>query len=363
MPIYLDYNATAPIRPEVRDAMLEVMTFPSNPSSVHSLGRAAKKRVEDARASIANALSVFPHEVIFTASGTEANTMALKGFTGRPLLVSSIEHASVLKTAGEGAAQIPVLPSGLVDMAALEELLKKIGKPALVSVMLANNETGVIQPMSDISNLVHSYGGFVHTDAIQALGKIPLDVGLLGVDMMSISAHKCGGPQGIAALIVRQGIELSRIFVGGGQELGRRAGTENVAAIAGFAKAIDLAATDGWQKPVRDALDAMEEKILLQVPGSKILGKDVPRLPNTSSILMPRLNAETQLMHFDLSGFAISAGSACSSGRIEPSHVVKAMGIISDHADHVIRVSGGWGTLPEEISAFTNCWIKLAKPS
>lgn len=360
MPIYLDYNATAPIRPEVRDVMLEVMQAPANPSSVHSYGRAAKKKVEDARAVIANALSVFTHEVIFTASGTEANTLALKGLPDRPLIVSAIEHASVLKTVDEKALKIPALPSGIVDIAVLEILLKELGRPALVSVMLANNETGVIQPIYEICQLVHSYGGLVHSDAIQALGKITVDVGLLGVDMLSVSAHKFGGPQGVAALVVRQGIELNKMLVGGGQELGRRAGTEHVVGIAGFAKAIELAAKDMWQKPVRSALDEMENTFLKEISGSMILGKESPRLPNTSSILMPNVSAETQLMHFDLSGFAISAGSACSSGRIEPSHVVRAMAIENKQADHVIRVSAGWNTKPHEILEFTRYWLKFA---
>lgn len=361
MPIYLDYNATAPIRPEVRDVMLEVMQAPANPSSVHSYGRAAKKKVEDARAVIASSLSVFTHEVIFTASGTEANTLALKGLPEREVIVSSIEHASVLKTAGDHALRIPVLRSGVIDMSALEDLLKRSARPPLVSVMLANNETGVIQPLSEICQLVHSHGGLVHSDAIQALGKIPVDVGLLGVDMLSVSAHKFGGPQGVAALIVRQGVELNKMLVGGGQELGRRAGTEHVAGIAGFAKAIELSAKDSWQQTIRLALDAMEEAIQTEVPDAIILGRESPRLPNTSSILMPNVNAETQLMHFDLSGFAISAGSACSSGRIEPSHVIKAMEVSGENADHVIRVSAGWGTTAKDISEFTNHWIKLAK--
>ncbi|MFO1243492.1 MAG: cysteine desulfurase family protein [Rickettsiales bacterium] len=360
MPIYLDYNATAPIRPQVRAAMLHAMEEPANPSSVHGYGRAAKKKVEDARAVIGEALSVFPHEVIFTATGTEANTLALKGLPDRDLIISSIEHASVIKTAGEPVKVIPVWPSGVIDLDALDEMLAKTQKPALISVMLANNETGVIQPIAEIAAKVHAHDGLLHTDAIQAVGKIPVDAGLLGADMVSISAHKFGGPQGIAALIVRQPLELQKLMVGGGQELGRRAGTENVAAITGFATAIQLIAKDTWQKPIRDALDTMEQTMLAQVPGAQVLGKDSPRLPNTSSILMPKMKAETQLMHFDLAGFAISAGSACSSGRIEPSHVAKAMKVSDETADHVIRVSAGWNTNAEDIQKFTDVWLKLA---
>lgn len=358
MPIYLDYNATAPIHPEVIKIMVEAMRMPSNPSSVHGYGRSAKKAIEDARVGIAQAISAFPHELIFVSSGTEANAMALKA-TDRPIITSAIEHASVLKTAGEKAARIPVTRDGVVDLAALENRLKN-SAPALVSVMLANNETGVIQPISEISRLAREYGALVHCDAAQAIGKIPVDMGVLGVDMLTLCAHKCGGPQGIAVLVAKENINLPKFFVGGGQELGRRAGTEHVAAILGFAKILEWSKAHGWQKEIRAALDQMEKIILEKVPGSAVLGKNAPRLPNTSSLLMPNMSAETQLMRFDLEGFAISAGSACSSGRIEPSHVVRAMGISKDRQDNVIRVSAGWNTKPEEIEAFTQCWLKVA---
>lgn len=358
MPVYLDYNATAPVHPEVIRVMAEAMGVPSNPSSVHAYGRAAKKAVEDARMSIAHHISAFPHELMFVSSGTEANTMALKS-VDRPIIISAIEHASVLKTAGENALAVPVNRDGVIELDALESVLKG-SAPALVSVMLANNETGVIQPIAEISRMAREYGAIVHCDAVQAIGKMPVDMGMLGVDMLTLSAHKCGGPQGIAVLAAKEGIHLPRFFIGGGQELGRRAGTEHVAAIAGFAKILEWSKIQDWQKPIRAALDGMEATILEKVPGSAVLGRNAPRLPNTSSLLMPNLPAETQLMRFDLEGFAISAGSACSSGRIEPSHVVRAMQVSGERQDRVIRVSAGWNTTAEDIDAFTQSWLKLA---
>lgn len=356
--IYLDYNATAPIRLEVKDSMLAAMDVPANASSVHSFGRAAKKQLEDARAVVAGVVGCFPNEVVFTASGTEANNLALRNFPERPLMVSAVEHPSALKVRPE-VKVIPVDENGIININKLTDNLQFIHKP-LVSVMMANNETGVIQPIREIAEAVHATGGLLHCDAVQALGKIPVDLGVLGVDMLTLSAHKFGGPVGAAALIVRQDLAIQRQLIGGGQELGRRAGTENIPAIAGFAKAVELAAKDRWQRDIREALDGMEEMILAAVPGAHVLGRQAQRLPNTSSLLMPGVSAETQLMHFDLEGFAVSAGSACSSGRIEPSHVVRAMGFSEEEAACVIRVSAGWDNKPEDIQGFATSWLKLA---
>lgn len=359
--MYLDYNATAPLYPEVIAVMTEAMAAPANPSSVHHFGRTASACIERARRSIAEAISCFPQEIIFVSCGTEANHLALNSFPGRPLLVSAIEHSAVLKGLDITGNIIPVTPDGVVNLDALERMLAPMEAP-LVSVMLANNETGVIQPIAEVARLVHARGGLLHTDAVQALGKMPLDVNLLGADMVSISAHKFGGPQGIAALVVRQGVDVQPVLKGGGQELSRRAGTEHVAGIIGFAKAVELATRFDWQSRLRGWLDAMETQILAfaQHDTSIILGRNAPRLPNTSAILMPGKRAETQLMHFDLGGIAISAGSACSSGRIEPSHVVRAMGI-DPGGDQVIRVSGGWATTEQEIQRFTEIWRELAQ--
>ena len=239
-PIYLDYNATAPIRPEVRDAVIAAFGVAGNPSSVHGFGRRARRVVEDARAEVAALAGVAPARVVFTSGGTEANTAALRA-TGRTrVLVSAIEHDSVLETAPD-ALRVPVTADGLIDLTALERLLAEAPEPALVSVMRVNNETGVIQPLADVVRIAHAHGALVHCDAIQAAGRLPLEVDALGIDLMTLSAHKLGGPQGVGALIVRDGIPITPVLRGGGQEHRRRAGTENVAGIAGFGVAARLA--------------------------------------------------------------------------------------------------------------------------
>ncbi len=388
MPIYLDYNATAPVRPEVIERMQGLLTVPANPSSVHKFGRAARKSLEDARKVVAEAVSAWPNEIIFTASGTEANAMALRGFPDRRVLVSAVEHSSVLKPSLRGSETteaiqkknwvaspsdrndvIPVHSSGLLDLSALDAMLAADETPALVSIMLANNETGVIQPISDIADLCKKHGALLHSDAVQAFGKIPVDFGALSVDLMTISGHKCGGPVGAAALVVRKDLAIMPLLIGGGQELNRRAGTENIPAVAGFARAVELFDFGQMQK-LRRWLDGMESVILSErkrIEGSLrsldfaqddniVFGKSAPRLPNTSCVAMPGVGQEVQLMDFDLKGFAVSAGSACSSGRIEVSHVLAAMGVDKGLAGNAIRISGGWATTEAEITAFTNAW-------
>ena len=358
--VYLDYNATAPIRPEVIAVIVDAYAQPSNASSVHAAGRAARAKIEAARRVVADAVCVQPQEVIFTASATEANHLALRGMKDAAcVLVAATEHASVLRVATRDVRIIPVRTSGLLDMDAFEEMLRAAPRPALVSVMLANNETGVIQPIADIAAIARRYGAWMHCDAVQAVGKMPVDVGLLGVDLLTISAHKCGGAVGAAALIARQGVAPQPLLVGGGQELRRRAGTENIAAICGFAKAMELAQKDSWHAPMRAALDEMEASMLAAVPYAVVLGKDAPRLVNTSCVVLPRVPAETQLMHADIAGFCISAGAACSSGRMEHSHVAQAMGISAD-VGSAVRVSVGWNSTTEEIAAYTQCWLVLA---
>lgn len=349
MTVYLDYNATAPVRPQVIACMHEMLSIPLNASSVHSRGRQAKKLLEDARKILAETISAFPAEIIFTATGSEANAMALNGFKGRRLLVSAIEHSSVIRQ--PNAEIIPVDSNGLVDSACLEKMLSAAA-PALVSVMLANNETGIIQPIQEISALCKKHGALLHTDAVQALGKIPVDFSLLGADLMTLSAHKCGGPVGAACLVIKQNLPVESLIKGGGQELNRRAGTENIAAIAGFAKAAELF-DFAHMKKLREWLDVMEAAT------GNVLAKSVLRLPNTSCIAMPNVSSEVQLMDFDLNGFAVSAGSACSSGRIEPSHVLLAMKIDKNTASSAIRVSGGWNTVDKDIISFTNAWKTL----
>ncbi len=346
MSIYLDYNATAPVRPEVIDIIKEISSQPANPSSIHSYGRAAKKRLEDARRIIAEHISCWSDELIFMGSATEANTTVLNSVQGKAL-ASTIEHSSI----SQPFRKIAVGCDGIVDLKALEQMLAK-EKPALVSVMLANNETGIIQPLSDITTLCKTHGALLHTDAVQALGKIPIDCGALGVDMMTLSAHKCGGVVGAAVLVIRRGVYFKPLFAGG-QEGRRRAGTENVAAIAGFAKAIEC--IDYMQmKKLRGWLDVMENT--MQQQGAMIFGKSAPRLPNVTCVAMQNVSQEIQLMDFDLKGFAVSAGSACSSGRVEPSHVLAAMGAAENIAKSAIRISGGWNTQESDISGFTEAW-------
>ncbi len=355
MAIYLDHNATAPLQPKAVAAMQQWLGVPANPSSAHGFGRAAKKQLEDARKTIAEAISCWPGEIIFTGSGTEANATALHGFPERRILVSAVEHSSVLKNTGGG--YIPVDRNGIVDIAKLDAMLAENNTLALVSVMFANNETGVVQPIAEISAICKKHGALLHSDAVQALGKIAVDFSLLGADILTISGHKMGGPVGSSALVIKNNIALKPLLTGGGQELGRRAGTENIAAIAGFAAAVEAIDLAHMQK-LRVWLDDMEAA--MQAAGGIIFGKDVPRLPGTSCVAMLGVGNETQLIDFDLNGFAVSAGSACSSGRIEPSHVLLAMGVSPELAGCAIRISGGWNSTEDEIKKFTQAWLKLA---
>ncbi len=354
--IYLDYNATTPLLPEAQAAMLSVMAMPSNPSSMHGAGRAARATLDQARRIVAESVSAFPREIIFTASGTESNAMAMQGFHATHRFTASTEHSSLLGAAE--AVRIGVDAYGQLNMDELNACLAALpqGAKPLVSVMLANNETGVMQPVRDIAAMVHAAGGWMHTDAAQALGKTPLDMGQLGADAMTLCAHKFGGPVGAAALVVRQDITLAPLLKGGGQESRRRAGTENVPAIAGFAAAIQhgpvLAHQRGW-------LDAMEARLKAVAPKMNVAGQQVPRLPNTSCLSMPGVNSEVQLMHFDLGGIALSAGAACTSGRTEPSHVLQAMGWSREEAGTAIRLSLGWDSREADIQRFESLWLAL----
>lgn len=358
---YLDYNATTPVRPEVSARIAALLSEPHNASSVHFYGREGKKHLENAREIIARAVNSFKNEIIFTSSGTEANNFVLRAESGRRILVSAIEHSSIIKTLPH-AERIPVDNNGIVDLEALRELLRQDDKPALVSVMLANNETGVIQPVAEVVKICREsdLDVLVHSDAAQALGKIPVDFSELGVDMITLSAHKLGGPHGAAALVLRNDLPIKPLLTGGGQELGRRAGTENVAAISGFGLAVELALGDGEQLcRLRGWLNRMEEELLAYSEGAIVFGRSVLRLPGTSCMSMPGVTSETQLMSFDLANIAVSAGSACSSGRIEPSHVISAMGYGKETATTAIRISGGWNTKEEDIRKVTTEWKKL----
>jgi cysteine desulfurase len=369
--VYLDWNATTPLRPEAREAMAAAWDLPGNPSSVHAEGRKARRLVEDARAAVAGAVGALPRNVAFTSGGTEANALALtpglrlkSAPAVQRLVVSAIEHASVLaggRFPAEAIAAVGVSGSGLLHLDRLREALAD-GPPALVSVMLANNETGAVQPIAEVAEIVHAAGGVLHVDAIQGLGKIAFDISALNADLVTVSAHKIGGPKGVGALVWAEGMQgLEPLLRGGGQERGHRAGTENVAGIAGFSAAV-RAAMDALEKDAirLESLRNRLETGLRQTPGVLIFSQDVRRLPNTTLFTVPGLRAETAVIGFDLTGIAVSSGSACSSGKVQPSHVLEAMGFGRELAQGAVRLSLGWSTCEADIDRCLEAWRKLA---
>ncbi len=363
--VYLDYNATAPARPEVIEAVTDTMELgPTNPSSVHAQGREAWRRVEKARNEIATLVCARADQVVFTMGGTEANNLVLAGCGSSRLLVSAVEHAAVLRTAmskGQKTDVIPVSNNGVVDLYALERMLEADPAVTLVSVMAANNETGILQPIAEVADIAKRYGAKVHTDAVQAAGKITIDFPSLDVDFMTLSGHKIGGPQGVGAVVCRERDMLRPIIIGGGQERGLRAGTENVAGIVGFGVASRLAMSEVQQTTGHMAAlrDRMEETLRQEVPRINIFGAGLARLPNTSSLTMPGVRNDKQVMAFDLAGVAVSAGSACSVGKIESSHVLEAMGVDIDEAITTIRVSVGAETTKSDLDQFLTVWLEL----
>jgi cysteine desulfurase len=356
---YLDYNASAPVRPAVAAAVAEALALAGNPSSVHRAGRAARRMVEAARAEVAALVGTSANEIVFVSGGSEANHLALKGGGRHRILVSAVEHDSVLAAVPD-AERLPVTASGVLDLAVLAERLAADDRPALVSVMLANNETGIIQPIAAIAEIVHARGGLLHCDAVQAAGKLPLARALLGADLLSLSAHKLGGPQGIGALIVAPEIALAPLQTGGGQERGRRAGTENVPGIVGFGRACALA-TEGIAACARlaELRDDAERRLLAVAPGARIFGAGSPRLPNTLCIAMSGVPAATQVIALDLAGVMVSAGAACSSGKVRPSHVLRAMGATAEEAASAIRISLGWDSRAADIDHLVEAWGAL----
>jgi cysteine desulfurase len=373
---YLDWNATAPLRPEARAAMIAAFDEVGNPSSVHREGRSSRRIVEQARERVAELVGAEPRNVVFTSGGTEANMLALTPAMENSqekirfdrLIVSAIEHVSVRSGGRFPASQveeIPVTADGVVDVGALERRLserKWLGHlPPLVSIMAANNETGAVQPIKQAAAIVHQAGGLLHVDAIQVAGRIPCDINTMEADLMTISAHKLGGPQGLGVLIKRSAtLHLTEPMIkGGGQERGSRAGTENVAGLAGFGAAAASAAasmaTDAERmRFVRDRL----ESALAEGP-TVIFSQAVERLPNTSLFAIAGLRAETALINLDLDGIAVSSGSACSSGKVAPSHVLAAMGAPASLVAGAIRVSIGPTTSENEIDLFLEAWTKL----
>jgi len=355
--IYLDHNATTSLYPQVIDKVAEVMRGTSNASSVHAAGRHARTLVEDARQAVGALCNANPKGVVFTSGATEANNTIIKYFanTGR-VLTSGIEHPSVIEAAPQ-ATRIPVKADGLIDMDALALMLQPSDAPALISVMLVNNETGVIQPVADIAKLAHTYGARVHTDAVQAAGRIAIDMPSLGVDYLTISAHKMGGPQGSGAIVGIAGAPPVKLIHGGGQERRQRAGTENVAGIAGFGVAAKLAQDN---LKTYAALAAMRDAIEARIPHITVFGATAPRVANTTCFALPGVPADTQLMALDLAGICVSSGSACSSGSVKPSHVLEAMGIAPALATCALRVSLGVTTTQADIDSFIDTYNRLA---
>ncbi len=373
--IYLDWNATAPLRPAARAAMLAALDRLGNPSSVHAEGRATRHLVETAREAVAALVGADARNVIFTSGGTEANGLALGPAIERPgrkeplarLIVSAIEHPSVRsggRFAQDLVEEIAVTGDGVVD---LGDLARRLGEPgkgaALVSIMHANNETGVLQPVAAAAEMVHAAGGLLHVDAVQTAGRVPCDIKALRADLLTISSHKIGGPQGAGALVrASEGLHFADpLLKGGGQERGSRAGTENVGAIAGFGAAAREAAeglaADGER--VRVLREQLEAGLRETAAGTVIFGAAAERLPNTTLFAVPGQKAETALIALDLAGIAASSGSACSSGKVTASHVLKAMGVAPALAAGAVRLSIGRNTTETEIGAVLIAWRKL----
>ena len=356
---YLDCNATTPVLPEVAVAIAAALAYPGNPSSTHAEGRAARTALDAARAQVAALVGARPAAVIFTSGGTEANHLALLGVSRARVLVSAVEHPSILEAAPE-AERLPVDRHGVLRLDALDAALAADRRPALVSLMLANNETGAIQPVAAAAEIAHRHGALLHTDAVQAAGRIAIDLPTLGADLLTLSAHKLGGPQGVGALVLAGEQLLQPMFKGGGQERRRRPGTENLPGIIGFGVAAAYAAGLADAARLAALRDDLERGVLAIAPEAVIHGAGAPRLPNTSSIGLPGASAAVQVIALDLDGVAVSAGAACASGRQAPSHVLQAMGLPPAAAGEAIRVSLGWSTTAADIERFLAAWARLA---
>lgn len=355
---YLDYNASAPLRAEARAAMLRALDLPGNPSSVHAEGRRQRAIVDEARDAVATLVNARSSEVVFTSGATESNTWALTAPWTR-VAFADVEHDSVRGAAEQIAAargcetiSLPVSDAGVVDFAAAPS-----GPGTLVVLQMANNETGVLQDVARAGLWATEHGARLHTDAVQAPGRVKIDFASLGAHTMSLSAHKIGGPKGVGALVVGAGVDLDPLLTGGGQEQRRRAGTENVAAIAGFGAAAQAALGDlDAAARVQRLRDRLEAEIVSATPGAVIVGRDAARLPNTSSIALSGTSAETLVIKFDLKGFAVSAGAACSSGKVGASRVLGAMRLAPEIARSAIRVSLGADTTDADVAAFVAAW-------
>jgi cysteine desulfurase len=361
-PHYLDNNATTPLREVAIIAMQEGMGPPANPSSVHGFGRAAKLKVENARIAVAGLAGCQTSDIVFTSGGTEANNLVLGQF--RRIITTKIEHESV-RAAHANLSFVKVLPDGRVDCDDLRSRVAAIPEAeratSLISIMAANNETGVLQPLDDIAEIAEQEGIILHSDMVQFFGKHSMNFSTSGIGYASLSAHKIGGPAGVGALLVRPGCALSSLLKGGGQEQGRRSGTENLIGIIGFGAAANAAISDcSHYMEMANWRDAFEERVMSALPSVQIFGKSAPRLGNTSCIAAGLKTAETMVMAFDIAGIAVSAGAACSSGKVQRSHVLQAMGA-GDAAMRAIRVSGGWATKRVDFETVADVFIRLYK--
>ena len=364
--IFFDHNSTTRIKTEVLTRMNELYQLSLNSSSVHYYGRMANKYVEEARNSLQNLLNGSNYRVIFSSGGTEANNLAIFGRDYKKILFTAIEHDAVYNARPQSSEIIVIKTNkdGVVDLEDVKEKLAAIDDSNfLLSIMIANNETGAIQPVKEIAKLVHQKGGLIHSDIIQGLGKIAIDLEDLNLDLASVSAHKIGAPQSLGALLVRKNLDIRPMIFGGGQENGSRSGTLNTAAIAGFGRACDLAKKNLEQfLEIANLRDYLEES-LLEIGGNnlKFLSSKTSRLPNTSYFATRNIDKQTQLIHFDLNGIMVSTGSACSSGSIKPSRVLEAMQIEKEFLNSAIRVSLGPKNTKSEIDQFINCWSTLYK--
>jgi len=357
MEIYLDYNASAPLLPAARAAVVAGLDL-LNASSVHGAGRVARQGITNARNILANYLGIKPAQIIFTSGATESIATALRGTVRKNFIIGATEHEAVRANA-EGAKIIPVGKNGMIDLSALEKLLSET-ENAVVALQYVNNETGTVQPVADAIALAHKHDALILIDAVQALGKLDLTP-IKNADMIVFSAHKIGGPKGAGALILREGLSIQPLILGGGQEERRRAGTENVAAIMGFGAAIqNISAQLEKQTELAEWRDAMEKEIATALPQVKIFNS-APRAANTSMIALPGVTAATQLMNLDLAGVAVSSGSACSSGKVGPSHTLINMGEDKNIASCAIRISGGWNSNEKDFQEFARIYIDMAK--
>jgi cysteine desulfurase len=365
---YLDHNATEPLRAEARAAMLVAMDRFGNPSSVHAEGRAARAVVEEAREQVAALVNAKPGEIVFTSGATEANAMAIGGRAWHSLLFGTAEHVAVLAPARRSTGaqtELPCGATGVHDIAGAESWalgLSQSDPPAFASLALANGETGVLQPVAELSALLSPFNVVTHCDAAQAAGRVPVDFAALGLSLMSLSAHKMGGPKGAGALVVRDGTVLEAIFAGGGQERRRRAGTENVSGIAGFGAAAAAARRDVERAgEIRALRDSLEAALRQRTPEAVVIGAAAERLPNTTLVAMPGKLAETLVIKLDLMGFAVSAGAACASGKVGASHVLEAMGVPPEVARGAVRISLGYGTTAEDVERFVAAWTAATR--